>query len=231
MRRWVHFSPWLGAAKTFSQMTLVWARSWQCNQTHSKQLEKKTLFLWVITRYDMKRSRCVIWRGLELVQKANELPVLCFPSCLFKYWNTKSFRREIMLQGLQSKWDSLHENKFFQILGCEWVCVCVTSAKPAGIGSHEAAAATASTSMRGWWATWKYTEEAWRSNWVFLHAQNRAHVPFKVMIGLSCLCISLYPVCKSMGLYQLKIPDFTVWFNTRNKNSWYISKHAFTLTK
>lgn len=105
------------------------------------------------------------WKGLGVSTKG-KMNCLCFPFCLFKYWNTKSFRREIILQGLQSKWDSLRENKFFQILGCEWVCVCVTSARPAGISSCEAAAAT-SVSMWAWWATWKYTEEARRSNWVF----------------------------------------------------------------
>lgn len=47
-----------------------------------------------------------------------------FPFASLKYWNTKSFWKEIMLQGLQRKLDSLHENKFLQIRRV-WVGVCL----------------------------------------------------------------------------------------------------------
>ncbi len=106
-------------------------------------------------------------QGLRVSTKGKWIGCV-LPFASFKYLNTKSFRREIMLRGLQSKWDSPHENKFFQILGCEWVCVCVTSVEPAVISSCGAAAG-ASVSVWGWCASRKYAEEARRSNWVFLH--------------------------------------------------------------
>lgn len=118
------------------QMTLVRACSWLHNQTHSKLWKKH--FLWVIARFDTKKQPPCGLKGTRSQYK-RQMNCLCFPLCLFKYWNTKSFHREIMLRGLQSKWDSLHENKFFQILGCVWAHVCVTSAKPAGIGSCKTA--------------------------------------------------------------------------------------------
>lgn len=62
-----------------------------------------------------------------------------------------------------------------------------------------------SVSEQSWWATWKYTEDVRRSNWVFfggvyIHAwcfANRACVPFKVFIGLSCL----YPTQSTWGCW------------------------------
>lgn len=132
MCRWAPFFGPSWEQDSILQMTLVRVRLWQCDQTRCKQLKRH--FMWVIAGCDM--SRGVIWRSCEWVQKANELPV--FPFCLFKYWNTESFRREIMLQGLAEQMRFLlritnkQKKKEFQIPGCEWVCVSVTSAKPVG---------------------------------------------------------------------------------------------------
>lgn len=90
-------------------------------QSNSLQTTEKTLF---VSHRSLlhERSCCVMWRARREYKR--QMNCLCFPFCLFKYWNTKSFQREIMLRGLQSKWDSLHEK---QILSNPrvWVGVCL----------------------------------------------------------------------------------------------------------
>lgn len=104
------------------------------NNWNSTLCESSLAVTWASVWFEGARSEC-----------KRQMNCLCFPFCLFKYWNTKSFRREI-IQGLQSKWDSLcrkTEHTFFfsffkSLHVCVGVCVfCLTSAKPAGIGSCE----------------------------------------------------------------------------------------------
>lgn len=207
-------------------MTLVQACSWQHNQTHSKLWKKH--FLWVISRCDTKKKPSCGLKG-TWSQYKRQMNCLCIPLCLFKYWNTKSFRGETMLRGLQSKWDSLHENKFFQILGCVWAHVCVTSAKPAGIGSCKTAVFRSradeqleSTQRMCGGLIECFLGGGYIHAWCFA---NRAHVPFKVFVGLSCL----YPT-QSMGLNEHKAADFTLRFNAENEKQAFQAFHSLKIT-
>lgn len=104
------------------------------NNWNGTLCESSLAVTWASVWFEGARSEC-----------KRQMNCLCFPFCLFKYWNTKSFRREI-IQASQSKWDSLQKNRahfFFSFFKSLHVCVgvcgffCVTSAKPAGIGSCE----------------------------------------------------------------------------------------------
>lgn len=90
------------------------------NNWNGTLCESSLAVTWASVWFEGARSEC-----------KRQMNCLCFPFCLFKYWNTKSFRREI-IQGLQSKWDSLCRKTehaffffFFQILACVCRGVCV----------------------------------------------------------------------------------------------------------
>lgn len=86
---------------------------------------RKGAFFWrVIAHRGMKRKPSCDLEELGVSTKGKWIACV-FPHASLNIGTQKSFRREIMLRCLQSKWDSLHENKFIQILGCEWVCVFV----------------------------------------------------------------------------------------------------------
>lgn len=74
----------------------------------------------------------------------------------------------------------------------------------------------------------------------YIHAwclANRAHVPFKVLISLSCLCASLCPTHKSVGLDIQKSPDvpcdlmrrLTTNTSMGDVNTWYLCFHCIKI--
>ncbi len=69
-------------------------------------------------------KEAVVWFEGARSQYKRQMNCLCFPFCLFKYWNTKSFRIEIMLRGcraneiLSTKTNSL---KSSGVSGCVFV--------------------------------------------------------------------------------------------------------------
>lgn len=115
------------------------------NSSTSKLIENAlwpffVVVYWVTAPWDTSLSCCVIFKRVWLSTEGKWVPFV-FPHAFLNMANTKSFWREIMLSSVPSKWDSLRENKFPRIPGCEWACVCVASAGSAGIASCQAAAA------------------------------------------------------------------------------------------
>lgn len=144
------------------------------NNWNGTLCESSLAVTWASVWFEGARSEC-----------KRQMNCLCFPFCLFKYWNTKSFRREI-IQGSQSKWDSLcrkTEHTFFFLFSNPCMCVCV-----GGGGCFLRYKRKACwdwflrTTTQRWCAAWKYTQDAERSNWVFIPLDN------VMRIGLaSCL--------------------------------------------
>lgn len=125
--RWAH-----AAKKIYKKITNDrCANTLVAVQSNTAANHLKPFFFWLISCCGMKRNPLCDLEGLGVGYK-RRMNCLCFPSCLFKYWNTKSFRREMRCCGpfAEQMRFSLHKkkrknNKFFSNPRvCVGVCLC-----------------------------------------------------------------------------------------------------------